>query len=134
MNSKTRSACPITFALDHVGDRWSLLILRDMLFAGKQYYDEFAASDEGISTNILAARLKQLEVDGLISKKTDAGNRRRKVYRPTGKALDLLPMMMELVLWSVHHDPDTAAPEGLVSAIRNDRDQVIAGIRSRFSA
>jgi len=134
VNSKSRSACPITFALDHVGDRWSLLILRDMLLAGKRYYDEFAASDEGISTNILAARLKQLETDGLISRQTDEENRRRKVYRPTAKALDLLPMMIELILWSVRYDPQTAAPERLVKAMTRDRDQFIDAVRSRFSA
>lgn len=132
MNCKTRSNCPITFALDHIGDRWSLLILRDMFFADKRYYDEFAASEEGISTNILATRLKQLEADGLISRETDSQNRRRKVYRPTQKALDLLPMMVELVLWSAAYDSDTGAPDGLVAAMRDDRAGVISNIQNRF--
>ena len=106
--------------------------MRDILFANKRYYDEFAASDEGISTNILAARLKQLETDGLISRETDSQNRRRKLYRPTSKALDLLPMMIEMVLWSVTHDSETGAPDDMLSAIRNDRAGAITDIRSRF--
>jgi DNA-binding HxlR family transcriptional regulator len=132
MSNKYLSGCPISFALDLIGDRWSLLILRDIMLWNKKYYDEFAASDEGISTNILAARLKQLESGGLIIRLQDASNRRRYIYQPTKKALDLLPMIMEMVLWSAEHDPDTGAPPDVIEWIRRDRDGFIAGVRKKF--
>ena len=87
MSTKYLSGCPISFALDLIGDKWSLLVLRDIMLWDKKHYDEFAASDEGISTNILAARLKQLEADGLISRMQDEDNRRRYIYQPTEKAV-----------------------------------------------
>ena len=133
MNSKYLSGCPISFALDLIGDRWSLLVLRDIMLWDKQYYDEFAASDEGISTNILADRLKHLEADGFITRHQDEDNRRRYIYRPTEKAMDLLPMILEMVLWSANYDSDTAAPPEVINTITGDRDGFITGIRQKFS-
>ena len=133
MNSKYLSGCPISFALDLIGDRWSLLVLRDIMLWDKQYYDEFVASDEGISTNILADRLKQLEANGFITRHQDEYNRRRYIYRPTEKAMDLLPMILEMVLWSANYDSDTAAPPEVINTITGDRDGFITGIRQKFS-
>ena len=79
-------------------------------------------------------RLKQLEANGLISKIKDEENRRRNIYLPTGKALDLLPMMLEMVLWSATHDANTAAPAAIIKQIRNDRNGYIAGLRKKFQA
>ncbi len=134
MNTDTLDRCPISYTLDHVGDRWSLLILRDMLFGGKRHYDEFAASPEGISTNILASRLKQLEAGGMISKRQYQENRRRYVYLPTDKALDLLPMIIEMIQWGARHDPHTGAPPEVTAAIRKDPAGFAATVREKFSS
>ena len=133
VSTKYLSGCPISFALDLIGDKWSLLVLRDIMLWDKKHYAEFAASDEGISTNILAARLRQLESDGLISRLQDEDNRRRYIYQPTEKALDLLPMIMEMVLWSATHDPVTSAPPHIIEKIKNDRDGYIVAVRDKFS-
>src|SRR6478672_4825624 len=87
-----RSDCPISSALDAIGDKWSMLILRDLMFSGKRTYGEFQASAEGIATNILASRLGSLEANGLLSKSADPENGRRNLYSLTEKGLDLLPV------------------------------------------
>ena len=92
--------CPITFALDIFGDKWSLIIIRDLLFKEKKYYGEFLNSAEKISTNILANRLVKLESEGLISKTQDTKNLSKFVYCLTQKGKDLLPLVLELIEWS----------------------------------
>lgn len=134
VKAKYHSGCPIAFALDLIGDRWSLLVLRDIMLWDKQYYDEFVGSAEGISTNILADRLKQLEADGLVSRRQDDNNRRKFIYRPTEKAMDLLPMLLEMAVWGARYDKNTAAPPEVIAHIRNDREGFIAGVRKKFIA
>lgn len=133
VNTDSLARCPISYTLDHIGDRWSLLILRDILFANKKHYDEFAASAEGISTNILANRLKQLEANGLILKQRYDENRRRFVYRPTEKALDLLPMIIEMIQWGARYDPHTGAPREVTDGIRKDAAGFATGVRKKFA-
>ncbi len=132
MTQLPRSHCPIAFALDTFGDKWSLLVLRDVLFMRKRHYHEFLASEEGISTNILADRLRRLKADGLIAKVRDRKNRRRYVYRPTQKGLDLLPVILEIVRWSAKYDPQTAAPRSFVQRLRNDREGLIREVINKF--
>lgn len=107
--------CPIAFALDIFGDRWSLIILRDLLFKKKQYYGEFLNSAEKISTNILASRLLKLESEGLISKAQDADNLSKYIYRLTDKGKDLLPVMLDMVEWSVKYDPQPDVPDNIIN-------------------
>ena len=126
-----RSTCPISFALDFIGDKWTLVVLRDLILAGKRYYQEFLESPESIATNILAARLKLLEAAGMVTRKADPAHGRRVVYTPTSKALDLLPVMLELVRWGASHDPKSGAPPELVRRMSGDRDAFIAEIRAR---
>jgi DNA-binding HxlR family transcriptional regulator len=133
MKCSKRSHCPIAFALDIFGDRWSLLVMRDLLFKGKRRYSEFLASEEAVSTNILSERLKRLEKEGIISKSRDATNRRQFIYAPTHKCFDLLPAILELSCWSAKYDPKTAAPPALMRRIRNDRDGFIREIIAQFS-
>ena len=102
-----RSHCPVSRALEAVGDRWSLLILRDMVLREKDRYHEFLNSEEGISTNILADRLARLEKQGLISKTADPEDKRQFLYTPTQKGLDLLPVVFEMARWSLKYDPET---------------------------
>lgn len=105
MKGKCRSHCPIAFALEIFGDRWTLLVLRDLLFKGKKRYKEFLASEEEIATNVLAERLRRLEREGLVTRLRPPGGGRQFVYRPTAKALDLLPVLLEISVWSAKYDP-----------------------------
>ena len=125
-----RSNCPINFVLETFGDRWTLLVIRDLMFHGKRYYGDFLASDEGISTNILANRLQRLEQDGVIAKKVDPDNRARSIYRLTQKGKDLLPVMLEITAWSGKYDSKTNAPAPLLKALKKDRRPLIAKVLS----
>jgi DNA-binding HxlR family transcriptional regulator len=129
-----RSSCPISFALELLGDKWSLVVVRDLIFARKRYYQELLDSPEKIASNILAARLKQLEAAEMITRKPDPEHGRRVVYAPTAKALDLLPVLVELIRWGMAHNPKTAAPAEIVRRIKQDRDGFIAEIRARHGA
>jgi len=126
-----RSTCPISYALDFVGDRWTLLVLRDLILARKRYYKELLDSREGIASNILTSRLKLLERAGFVTRAQDPQHARRVVYTPTEKALDLLPTMVELVSWGAKYDAKSDAPAHLVKGINKDRDGFVAQIRSQ---
>lgn len=124
------SVCPVAFALDKFGDKWSLLVIRDLMFRGKETYGEFLESGEGIATNVLADRLKRLESEGILLKSRDPGNGRRVIYRLTDKGLDLAPVLMSMIQWSGKYDPGTAAPKEFLQRLENDPDGVLADIRS----
>ena len=126
-----RSDCPISYALDLIGDKWTLLIIRDMLFKQKRRYGQFAESDEKISTNILADRLARLEVEGLVTKEADPENGRQVVYSLTPKALDLAPMLIEMILWSAKYDPHSAADRAFIRKAKSDRGQLVRDVKSR---
>jgi len=126
MSRRRRSDCPISFALDVFGDRWTLLVIRDLLFKGKRRYQDFCESEEGIATNVLADRLKRLEATGLITRDVAARNAGGVTYHLTAKGLDLAPMLVEMILWSAAHDPDTAAAPEFVKTARNDRASLLA--------
>lgn len=98
-----RSRCPVANTLDIIGDKWSLLIIRDMLMLGAGQYQDFLRAPEGISTNILADRLKKLEVSGLIEKKVYQTNPVRHLYSLTNKGEALRPLMLEIVRWGGTH-------------------------------
>lgn len=125
-----RSNCPINFVLETFGDKWTLLVIRDLMFHGKRYYGEFLASDEGISTNILADRLQRLEQGGVVEKETDPDNRSRAIYRLTEKGKDLLPVMLEITAWSGKYDSKTNTPSAFLKALKKDRRPLIAKILS----
>lgn len=118
-----RSACAISMALDAVGDKWSLLILRDLMFSDKRSYGELQASEEGIATNILAARLVSLEANGLIRKESDPLDARRYLYFLTEKGIYLLPAVVELMHWMSKFNPEAAACAGNTKAYQKDRVQ-----------
>ena len=98
-----RSGCPVACALDIIGDHWSLLIVRDLLFMGRHEYKDMLASEEGISSNILTDRLKKLEQAQIIASAPHAKSRRRKLYYLTDKGKALLPVMLEIAQWSDAH-------------------------------
>ena len=124
--------CPIFFSLEIFGDKWSLLILRDILLLDKRHYHNFLDSEEGISTNILADRLKKLEREDIISKKIDPDNKKQFIYSPTKKCLDLLPIILEIALCGAKYDPDTKAPPKEIAKIRKNRKEYIQNIRGKF--
>lgn len=105
MKDDHRSGCPINLSLEVFGDRWSLLILRDMMFGGKRHFREFLRSEEGISTNILADRLRKLAEDGMIKKSSDSSHKQKALYSLTEKAIDLVPVLVCLGAWGSRHLP-----------------------------
>ncbi|HEX6177879.1 MAG TPA: helix-turn-helix domain-containing protein [Thermoanaerobaculia bacterium] len=123
-----RSHCPINFALETFGDRWSLLVLRDIVFRGKRTYGEFLKSEEGFATNILAARLDHLIETGILERSADPTDGRRDVYSLTEKGLDLIPILFEMVAWSAKYDSRSEARRipRLVELIRKDNRKISA--------
>jgi DNA-binding HxlR family transcriptional regulator len=124
-----RSDCPINFALELFGDPWSLLIIRDIVYFGKNTYGEFLASEEGMATNILANRLAHLEHQGLLVKKLSEKDKRKEEYILTEKGLDLIPVLVEMANWSAQHDPHTAAPAAWIALMKAEREKMIRLIR-----
>lgn len=130
--SKRRSGCPLNASVEMLGDRWSLLIIRDMMVRGFRAYKEFLESDEGIATNILADRLRKLEDHGIIAAEQDPSDGRKLNYLLTAKGLDLAPVLTEMVLWAAAHE-DTGN-QALVRQIQKDKEQFLAEVRKRWAA
>src|SRR5947208_7154193 len=129
--SKRRSGCPVSISLELFGDRWSLLIIRDLMVRGFRTFREFQESGEGISTNILADRLQKLEASGIITAEEEKTDRRRVNYRLTRKGIDLAPVLLELLIWGARHE-ETAAPCALIAKMEKDREEVLAEVRRRW--
>jgi DNA-binding HxlR family transcriptional regulator len=102
-NDEHRSRCPINLSLEVLGDRWSLLILRDMVFAGKRHFREFLRSEEGISSNILADRLGKLSEEGMVTKDPDPTHKRKVIYSLTENSIALVPVFVQLGVWGSTH-------------------------------
>jgi DNA-binding HxlR family transcriptional regulator len=103
MRNEHRSGCPINLSLEVLGDRWSLLVLRDMMFAGKRHFREFLRSGEGISSNILADRLGRLSEEGMVTKAPDPTHKRKAIYSLTEKSIALVPVFVQLGVWGSRH-------------------------------
>ncbi|WP_346897653.1 helix-turn-helix domain-containing protein [uncultured Roseibium sp.] len=128
-NRKRASGCPIAFGLDIFGDRWTLLIIREIMLRGKRTYSEILQADEGIATNILIDRLKHLESEGILEKHRDPENRRSFLYSLTQKGRDLAPILIEIILWSGVHDQRPNAKRDVLEKIRQDRAGFEATLR-----
>jgi DNA-binding HxlR family transcriptional regulator len=128
-----RSHCPVNFSLEAFGDRWALLILRDIIFRGKHTYGEFLRSEEGFATNILAARLEHLINEGILQREGDEKDGRKEIYSLTEKGLDLIPVIFEMILWSEKHDPGSEAKRivRLVELIRKDNRKISKIVREK---
>ena len=129
---KRKSDCPINFALEVFGDKWTFLIVRDLMFKGKNYYGEFLQMEENIATNILADRLSLLEQSGIVSKTVDEQHKSKQIYKLTKKGIDLLPVLTEVILWSAKHDKRTAADVKFVRKAKKDREGLFAEIVSEL--
>lgn len=133
ITDERRSGCPINILLETVGDTWSLLIVRDMMFFGRKSYNEFLNAGEKIATNILSDRLQRLEYSGIIVKQRDPSDARRNIYRLTEKGIDLAPVLIEMIIWAARHEK-TAAPPEVVRKMIEDREGFIAGVRRQWLA
>lgn len=126
-----RSGCPVNVSLERFGDRWSLLIVRDLMVRGYRTFKEFQESGEGIATNVLADRLQKLTAHGIISAEPEASDGRKVNYRLTSKGIDLAPVMLELLIWAARHE-QTGATCAFVDYMEKNREQVLAEVRRRW--
>ena len=129
--SKRRSGCPVSVSLDIFGDRWSLLIVRDLMVRGYRTFKEFQQSGEGIATNILADRLQKLEAAKIITAQPEETDGRRINYRLTEKGIDLAPVLLELLLWGARHE-QTGAPCAVMVEMAKNREAILAETRRRW--
>ena len=128
-NQIRRSPCPVSCALDILGDKWTLLVVRDLIFRRKRYFGDFQNSPEKIATNILSDRLKKLEADGMVLRQPDPDHGCRIIYAGTEKCLDLVPTIMELIRWGAKHVPESNPHESLVQRFDQDPIKFMAEIR-----
>ncbi len=129
--SKRRSGCPVSIGLEVFGDRWSLLIIRDLMVRGYRTFKEFQGSGEGIATNILADRLHKLQVAGILASEAQEADGRRVNYRLTEKGIGLAPVILELLIWGAQHE-ETAAPCAVIVEMERHREEVLAEVRRRW--
>ena len=133
MKKRIDTLCPVVFTVDILGDNWSLVILRDLLLNGKSHFREFRASDEGIASNILSKRLEDMVAEGLITKEIDPANKSAAIYRPTQKALDLLPMLFELIKWGVKYNPEVDTSDPGLQMLFTNQDKLHRQVLAQFS-
>ena len=130
-NAKPRSGCPVSISLERLGDRWSLLIIRDLMVRGFRTFKEFQESGEGIASNILADRLHKLEAIHLITAEAEETDGRKINYRLTEKGIDLAPVLLDLLIWAARHE-ETGAPCAVMAKMAKNREAVIAEVRRRW--
>ena len=130
---KRKSDCPINFALEIFGDRWTFLIVRDLMFKGKHYYGEFVQMEENIATNILADRLLLLEDSGIVLKLPDSAHKSKFIYILTQKGIDLLPVLVEVIMWSAKYDKDSAVDVKFVNRVKRDKKGLLKEISKRLT-
>ena len=128
---KRRSGCPVSVSLEILGDRWSLLIIRDVMVRGFRTFKDFEQSGEGIATNILADRLQKLITHGIITTKCDPWDGRKLIYSLTPKGIDLAPVLTEMVLWAGRHEK--TENQALIRIMQKDKQKFIAEIRRRWA-
>jgi len=133
--SKKRSNCPVSGSLDIWGDKWSLLIVRDLMFAKECTYGDFLKSEEGIATNILASRLQVLEEHQIIEKLEHPDSKAKVLYKLTRKGIDLLPIMIEINLWADKYF--TTIPEerkAMLKEVKKDKVGFIKAMTKKLEA
>ena len=131
MPKKHRSGCPVSVTLELLGDRWSLLVVRDLMVRGYRTFKEFEESGEGIATNVLADRLRRLQAGGIIEAEAVEGDGRRLHYRLTEKGIDLAPALLELLVWGARHER-TGVPCAFIEQLVKDREGFLAEARRRW--
>lgn len=133
--NELRSDCPINYVVEIVGDKWSLLIIRDIALFGKTSYGEFQASDEKIATNVLSSRLAMLEANDIINKKQDPANRTKYIYSLTSSGLELVSILVDMLVWSHKRQPIEGEPDAsLAKMALENRQQLIDAIKAHVRA
>jgi DNA-binding HxlR family transcriptional regulator len=127
-----RSGCPLNASVEMLGDRWSLLIIRDIMLLGPRSFKQLLAGYEKIATNILTDRLRRLAGHGIIRADSDPKDGRKLYYSLTKKGIDLAPVLTEMVLWAAAHEKTDNQP--LIREMRKDKEGFIAMIRGRWAA
>ena len=125
-----RSDCPISYTLDVFGVKWTMLIMRDLLLYGKDSFSEYLCSDEKIATNILTDRLKVLLREGFVTKHTAPKNKSKFLYRPTEKAIDLIPILGEITLWAEKYSP-AGAPADIARPLKENRTKALHNLKKK---
>ena len=133
MKKRISTQCPIVFSLDIFGDKWSLVILRDVLLRDKTHFREFLASEEKIASNILSDRLDMLVREGMLTKTVDPHNKSAAIYLPTPKALQLLPMLFELMRWGIEFNSDIDTSGPVMSRLLRDPDGLKKQVMDKFT-
>jgi DNA-binding HxlR family transcriptional regulator len=106
MELSQRSGCPINLTLELLRDRWSLIVIRDIMFGGRRHFRELITqSEEGIASNVLADRLKRLVENGLLSKRDDPAHKQKAIYSLTEASIDLVPLLIQIGAWGRRHTP-----------------------------
>ncbi|NOT38110.1 MAG: helix-turn-helix transcriptional regulator [Saprospiraceae bacterium] len=129
---KRKSDCPIHFGLELFGDRWTLLIIRDLMFKGKHHFGDFVNSEEKIATNLLTVRLNMLEKEGIIAKFKDETHKQKIIYKLTPKGIDLIPVLVEIIMWSAKYDKESGVEKEFVKSYKKDREALISKISNRL--
>jgi DNA-binding HxlR family transcriptional regulator len=129
--TKRRSGCPVSISLERFGDRWSLLIVRDLMIRGAHTFKDFQESGEGIASNILADRLRNLLAAGIITAGAEKTDGRKVNYRLTKKGIDLAPLVFELLVWASRHE-ETGTACAVMDKMEKNRDAVLAEVRRRW--
>jgi DNA-binding HxlR family transcriptional regulator len=132
--NKKRSDCPLSCSLDVFGDKWSLLIIRDLMFGNKCTYNDFLKSAEGIATNILASRLKGLEENGIIEKSAHPDSKAKILYRLTPKGIDLLPIIMEVYIWSEKYFEMPTDLKATIEEAKKDKEKFIEQVTKELKS
>ncbi|MEM9673126.1 MAG: helix-turn-helix domain-containing protein [Bacteroidota bacterium] len=122
---RMRSNCPVSYALDFFGDKWTLLIIRDLALEQKRFYKDFQGSKEGIATNILSDRLKKLENVGIVRSAVYEQKKTQKEYFLTQKGKDLIPILLEMMVWSFKYNNELNVTEEFIQKIKTNRAEVI---------
>ena len=129
--AKRRSACPVSVSLDLLGDRWSLLVVRDMMVRGYRTFREFQQAGEGIATNILSDRLHKLAAAGILIGEPAEEDLRSTHYRLTSKGIALAPVLLDLLIWAARHE-DTGASGSFIAHLEHDRKAILAEAYRRW--
>jgi len=129
-NTKRRSGCPLNASVEMLGDRWSLLVIRDMMLLGRRTFKEFLGSYERPATNVLADRLRRLAAYGIIRTERDPTDGRKLIYQLTPKGIELAPVLTELVLWAGRHEK--TENRALIRLMQKDKEKFLAQIRQRW--
>jgi len=133
MKNEFRSGCPIASSLDIVGDKWSLLIIRDMLIKHKKTFKEISDSDEGIAPSILSARLKLLESYKLITKRKLLVNKKENIYLLTEKGIHLAPIIIEFTLWGNTYIREFNEIDS-INGLKADKSMIIDTVQNKYKA